>query len=85
MSVSTEDQMKGKSMKEYEVTIKENLEMKVIIEAENEEEAISIAEENYWNSEYILDADCFKGVEFSAEGSLRESEKSVRNRKDYSR
>ena len=85
MSVSTEDQMKGKSMKEDEVTIKENLEMKVNIEAENEEDAISIAQENYWNSEYILDADCFKGVEFSAEESLRESEKSVRNRKDYSR
>ena len=72
-------------MKEYEVTIKENLEMKVTIEAENEEDAISIAQENYWNSEYILDADCFKGVEFSAEEILRESEKSVRNRKDYSR
>ena len=39
MSVSTEDQMKGKNMKEYEVTIKENLEMKVTIEAENEEDA----------------------------------------------
>ena len=85
MSVSTEDQMKGKNMKKYEVTIKENLEMKVTIEAENEEDAISIVQENYWNSEYILDADCFKGVEFSAEESLRESEKSVRNRKDYSR
>lgn len=52
--------------KEYEVNIRETLEMKVTIEATSREEAEAIVERNWKKSEYILDADHFTGVEFSA-------------------
>ena len=71
--------------KRYNVTITETLEMEVKVDAKSREEAENLVRREWGRSEYILDADCFKGVEFSAEESLRESEKSVRNRKDYSR
>jgi len=53
-------------LKEYEVNIRETLEMKVVVEAASREEAEAIAERNWKNGEYILDADNFKGVEFEA-------------------
>ena len=50
-------------MKTYEVTITETLQMTVEVEAKNRERLV----EQRWNdSEYILDAESFKGVDFSA-------------------
>lgn len=53
-------------MKNYEVTIHENLEMKVTVEAGSAQEAEVIVERRWKNSDYILDADNFTGVEFKA-------------------
>jgi len=50
----------------YCVIITEMLQMSVETKAENEDEAEEIIEQNYKNSEYILDAEQFAGVEFSA-------------------
>lgn len=52
-------------MKEYQVKIKETLEMTVTVEAENAAQAREIAERNWKNSDYILDADHFTGVTFT--------------------
>lgn len=64
-------------MKTYEVTITETLQKTVEVEANSREEAERQVEENWNNSEYILDAEAFKGVDFSA----REKER----RRDYER
>lgn len=53
-------------LKEYEVKIRETLEKKVTVEAESPEEAEAIVEQNWKDCEYILDAECFAGVEFAA-------------------
>ena len=55
-------------MKEYPVRIRETLEMTVTVEAANPAQAREIAERNWKNSEYILDAEHFKGVTFSVPG-----------------
>lgn len=52
--------------KEYEVNIRETLEMKVTVEAASREEAEAIVERNWKNCDYILDAEHFTGVKFSA-------------------
>ena len=52
-------------MKEYTIQIKETLAMTVIVEAKNADHAREIAERNWKNSDYILDADHFKGVAFT--------------------
>lgn len=53
-------------MKTYEVTITETLQMTVEVEAKNREEAERLVEQRWDDSEYILDAESFKGVDFSA-------------------
>ena len=53
-------------MKEYKVVIKEILKKTVIVEAENKSDALNKAEEQWKAGEYILDADHFEKVEFSA-------------------
>lgn len=53
-------------MKTYEVTITETLCEKVEIEAESREEAEQLVCDRWHNSEYILDADHFVGVDFKA-------------------
>lgn len=53
-------------MKEYPVRIRETLEMTVTVEAENAAQAREIVEKRYYDSDYILDADHFKGVTFTA-------------------
>lgn len=58
-------------MKEYEITITETLSQTVTVEAENEQQAKQIVSDRWKNGEYILDADHFKGVEFSAKRSNR--------------
>jgi len=55
-------------MKGYQVEIAEALKMIVNIEADSPEEAEEIARQKWQNSEYILDADCFDGVEFKTVG-----------------
>lgn len=53
-------------MKEFDVRIRETLEMTVTVEAENAAQAREMVERRYKNSEYILDADHFQGVTFTA-------------------
>ena len=55
-------------MNEYDITIRETLEMTVTVEAESREEARQIVADRWKNSEYILDADSFKDVEFYPRG-----------------
>ena len=59
-------------MKIYDVTITETLQMTVPIEAENYAEAERIAEGNWNNSQYILDADHFVGANFKARERTRD-------------
>lgn len=58
-------------MKTYNVTITETLQMTVPIKAGSLAEAEQIAEENWNNSQYILDADHFVGADFKAEECVR--------------
>ena len=58
-------------MKEYDVTITETLEKKVTVEADSREEAEAMVREGWNNSDYILDAENFTGVDFSV-GEERE-------------
>lgn len=58
-------------MKEFDVTITETLSMTVTVEAENERQAEQIVSDRWRNSEYILDADHFKGVDFAASRKKR--------------
>ena len=53
-------------LREYEVTIRETLQMKVKVEAESRAEAEDIVRRNWRGDEYILDAECFTGVYFTA-------------------
>ena len=51
-------------MKEYDVKITETLEKTVTVQAESRDAAEEQVKNAYYNSEYILDADNFTGVEF---------------------
>lgn len=55
-------------MKEFCIKIKETAEKKVHIWAETVGEALAVAEDNWKNGDYILDADSFTGVEFEEAG-----------------
>jgi len=59
-------------MKTYKVTITEKLEMTVEVEAPGRYEAEQLVEQQWNNSDYILDADNFTGVTFKAEPPQRE-------------
>ena len=50
---------------EFAINVKETLEMKVKVEADNLAEALDIAEQNRKRGDYILDSECFTGVDFS--------------------
>ena len=54
-------------MKEYDIKITETLEKTVTVKAESMEAAQAKVEEEYYNSEHILDSENFTGVDFSAE------------------
>lgn len=54
-------------MKEYDIKITETLEKTVSVKAESKEAAQAKVEEEYYNSEHILDSENFTGVDFSAE------------------
>ena len=58
-------------MKEFNVTITETLRKVVTVEAETAEDAKDMVDAAWHNSEYILEAEDFDGVEFT-----------VRNAKD---
>ena len=58
-------------MKSYEVTITETLQMTVEVEAATREQAQELVERKWNDSEYILDADSFVGVDFSARTNER--------------
>ena len=51
-------------MKEYTVRITETLECDVVVEANSAREARDMAEQSWKNSEYVLGAEAFKGVDF---------------------
>lgn len=52
-------------MKEFDISIKETLEKTVTVEAATREEAEEAVKQAYYNSEYILDAENFTGVDFA--------------------
>ena len=59
-------------MREYNVTITETLRKTVTVEAESIAEAEQMVNDAWHNSEYILDADDFVGVEFESAESVVE-------------
>ena len=65
-------------MKEYKVLITETLQKTIIVEAASEQEAHKRASDAWKNAEYILDAECFQGVEFhvigEADGDISEKD-----------
>jgi len=60
------------ALRDFEVTITETLKMTVTVAAKDQHEAEQIVSDNWRNSEYILDADNFIGVEFEAKRPERE-------------
>ena len=62
-------------MKNYDVIITETLQRTVLIEANNRDEAERIAKEKWRKSEYILDENDFKSVEYRAYEYTRNREK----------
>lgn len=52
--------------KKFNITITETLKMVVEVEAQNQQQAEQIVSDRWRNSEYILDADNFCEVEFTA-------------------
>ena len=57
-------------MKEYKVTITETLKKEVVIEAESETDAVQQVNDAWYGGEYILAAENFVGVDFSAEDMI---------------
>jgi len=55
--------------KEYPVQITETLQMTVWMEANSPDEAIALVRAAYKDTEYVLDADHFTGVEFKVTGN----------------
>ncbi|OGO91736.1 MAG: hypothetical protein A2Y17_13320 [Clostridiales bacterium GWF2_38_85] len=54
-------------MKTFNVTITETLQLEIPVEANSRTEAEHQAERRWRDSEFILDADHFKGVTFKAD------------------
>lgn len=61
-------------MKTYQVTITETLQKTVEVEANSKEEAEELVERKWNDSEYILDAEAFVGVDFFAVSQQRSRE-----------
>lgn len=53
-------------MNTYRVTIEETLKMTVEVEARSREDAEAEVERRWKNSDYLLDAESFAGVQFRA-------------------
>lgn len=58
--------------KRYNVTITETLEMEVKVDSKSREEAENLVRREWGRSEYILDAEHFKDVEFTAREASRD-------------
>ena len=58
-------------MKTYKVTITETLQMEIEVEAPSRQEAERLVEKRWNDSDYILDADHFKGVTFTTDAPQR--------------
>lgn len=54
--------------KQYKVLITETLQKTVLVEATSEQEAHTRAADAWKNAEYLLDTECFQGVEFHVIG-----------------
>ena len=67
-----------KPLKTFAITITETLALTVKVEAETREEAEAEVVEKYHNEDYILDAEHFKGVEFTTKELMRNRERSER-------
>ena len=61
-------------MKEFNVTITETLRKVVTVEAETAEDAKDMVDAAWHNSEYILEAEDFDGVEFTIQDDKNEAE-----------
>ena len=61
-------------MKKFDVVISEYLEKTISVEAENEYEALKLAEQTWKNGEVILDSSNFTGVEFDVVNDINEME-----------
>ena len=61
-------------MKTYQVTITETLQKTVEVEANSKEKAEELVERKWNDSEYILDAEAFVSVDFSAVSQQRSRE-----------
>ena len=59
-------------MNEYDIAIRETMEMTVTVEAASREEDRRMVEERWKNGEYILDADSFREVECYPRGRSRD-------------
>ena len=59
-------------MNEYNIAVRETLEITVMVEAAIREEARQKVADRWKNGEYILDADSFKDVEFTPRGRSRD-------------
>lgn len=64
--------------KTFEVTITETLKLTVEVKANSREEAEQFVSDRWHDSEYILDADNFVGVDFEAEEVERKKDREAR-------
>lgn len=64
--------------KTFEVTITETLKLTVEVKANSREEAEQFVSDRWHDSEYILDADNFVGVEFDATEVERKKDREAR-------
>lgn len=61
-------------MKKFDIVISEYLEKTISVEAENEYEALKLAEQTWKNGEVVLDSSNFTGVEFDVVNDINEME-----------
>ena len=59
-------------MKTYNVTITETLQRTILVEADNEQHALNMVQDDYDNENIVLDYSDFKKVDFDAERILWE-------------
>ena len=56
--------------KQYNVTITETLQRTILVEADNEQHALNMVQDDYDNENIVLDYSDFKNVDFDAERIL---------------
>lgn len=56
--------------KQYNVTITETLQRTILVEADNEQHALNMVQDDYNNDNIVLDYSDFQNVEFDAERIL---------------